>query len=153
MVELSQATLRVRLGGSGEPVLLLHGHPRTHVTWHMVAEALSSNFTVVCPDLRGFGQSTVPEDTKDHSNSSKCAKANDRMQLMQRFGFDRFAVAGHDRGSYTAFRLAMDHPRAVSRLVILDGFQSSKRLSVATRALPKPGGTGSSMPSKRYQNG
>lgn len=121
MIELPEATLRVRHGGSGPPVLLLHGHPRTHVTWHRVAPILARHHTVICPDLRGFGKSSIPNDAIDHAGSSKRAKARDCLALMRELGFDRFAVAGHDRGSYTAFRLAMDHPEAVSHLAILDG--------------------------------
>jgi len=121
MIDLPQATLRVRYGGSGPPVLLLHGHPRTHATWARVAPLLTQRHTVVCPDLRGFGQSSKPADTPDHAGSSKRAKARDCVALMRRLGFPRFALAGHDRGSYTAFRTAMDHPEAVTRLAILDG--------------------------------
>lgn len=120
-VKLPEATLRVRHGGSGSPVLLLHGHPRTHATWHRVAPLLAKNHYVVCPDLRGFGQSSKPEDTADHAGSSKRAKARDCIALMHHLGYERFAVIGHDRGSYTAFRTAMDHPKAVTHLGILDG--------------------------------
>lgn len=121
MIALAEATLRVRHGGSGPPVLLLHGHPRTHTTWYRVAPLLAAFHTVVCPDLRGFGQSSKPADTPDHSGSSKRAKARDCLALMRHLGFERFAIVGHDRGSYTAFRTAMDHPDAVSRLAVLDG--------------------------------
>jgi haloacetate dehalogenase len=120
-IEVPEATLRVRYGGSGPPVLLLHGHPRTHATWHKVAPPLAETHTVVCPDLRGFGKSSKPADTPDHALSSKRAKANDCVALMKQLGHERFAVVGHDRGAYTAFRLAMDHPEKVSQLVILDG--------------------------------
>ncbi len=120
-IDLPEARLRVRHGGSGPPVLLLHGHPRTHTTWHRVAPLLAPHFTVVCPDLRGFGQSSKPEDTPDHAGSSKRAKARDCVALMRRIGHGRFAVVGHDRGSYTAFRTAMDHPDAVTHLAVLDG--------------------------------
>jgi haloacetate dehalogenase len=120
-IELPEATLRVRHGGSGPPVLLLHGHPRTHTTWHRVAPILARRHTVVCPDLRGFGRSSKPADTPDHRGSSKRAKARDCVALMRRLGCERFAVAGHDRGSYTAFRTAMDHPQAVTHLAVLDG--------------------------------
>lgn len=120
-IELAEATLRVRHGGSGPPVLLLHGHPRTHTTWHRVAPLLAQAHYVVCPDLRGFGRSSKPEDTPDHRGSSKRAKARDGVALMRHLGFERFAVVGHDRGSYTAFRMAMDHPRAISHLAVLDG--------------------------------
>lgn len=119
-IELSQATLRVRYGGSGPPLLLLHGHPRTHTTWHRVAPLLAEHHTVVCPDLRGFGQSSKPPDQPEHQGSSKRAKARDCLELMRHLGHARFSVVGHDRGAYTAFRLAMDHPQAVQKLVILD---------------------------------
>jgi len=113
--------LRYRVGGSGPPVLLLHGHPRTHTTWHLVAPRLTAaGFTVVCPDLRGYGRSTSPPPQPDHAQASKRAMAGDVLELMRLLGHQRFAVAGHDRGSYVAFRLAMDHPAAVSRLAVLD---------------------------------
>jgi haloacetate dehalogenase len=117
MIELPEATLRVRHGGSGPPILLLHGHPRTHAAWHRVAPRLAEHHTVVCPDLRGFGQSSKPADTPDHAGSSKRAKARDCVALMQHLGFRHFAVAGHDRGSYTAFRTAMDHPDVVTPIL------------------------------------
>lgn len=120
-INLSEASLRVRFGGSGTPVLLLHGHPRTHVTWHRVAPLLAQHHTVVCPDLRGFGRSSKAHDTPDHSESSKRAKARDCVELMRYLGHEKFAVIGHDRGSYTAFRTAMDHPDSVTHLGILDG--------------------------------
>ena len=121
MIKLPGATLRVRRGGSGSPVLLLHGHPRTHATWHRVAPLLVKQHTVVCPDLRGFGQSSKPADAPNHVGSSKRAKAQDCIALMQYLGFNHFAVVGHDRGGYTAFRTAMDHPEAITRLAVLDG--------------------------------
>lgn len=121
MIDLPEATLRVRYGGSGPPLLLLHGHPRTHTTWHQVAPLLADSFTVICPDLRGFGQSSKPADPHDHEAFSKRAKARDCIALMDRLGFDKFRVAGHDRGSYAAFRLALDHPSRVLKLAILDG--------------------------------
>ena len=120
-IEVPDAILRVRYGGSGSPVLLLHGNPRTHTTWYGVAPLLTASHTVVCPDLRGFGQSSKPADTPDHSGSSKRAKARDCVALMKYLGFERFAIVGHDRGSYTAFRTAMDHPIAVTHLAVLDG--------------------------------
>ena len=120
MVELPDATLRVRIGGTGPPIMLLHGHPRTHTTWHKVAPLLARNFTVICPDLRGFGKSSKPQDTIDHQGSSKRAKGRDCIALMKVLGFDKFALVGHDRGAYTAFRAAMDHPDEIIKLVILD---------------------------------
>src|SRR4051812_41175550 len=120
-VELPEVTLRVRHGGSGPPVGLLHGHPRTHATWHRVAPGLAAAHTVVCPDLRGYGGSSKPATTADHAPYSKRAMAGDVVGLMRRLGHERFAVLGHDRGAYVAFRTAMDHPEAVTRLGVLDG--------------------------------
>lgn len=119
-IVVNHATLNVRYGGNGPPVLLLHGHPRTHMTWSKVAPLLAKQFTVVCPDLRGFGQSSVPVDTPDHAGSAKRAKAQDCVELMQRLGFPRFAIVGHDRGSYTAYRAALDFPHIITRLAVLD---------------------------------
>jgi len=113
--------LRVRSGGSGPPVVLLHGHPRTHTTWHRVAPQLvAAGHTVVCPDLRGYGRSTKPPTTPDHAPYSKRAMAGDVVALMRALGHERFAVVGHDRGSYVALRTALDSPDAVTRLAVLD---------------------------------
>jgi haloacetate dehalogenase len=112
-VSLGEVTLRVRHGGQGRPVVLLHGHPRTHTTWHRVAPELAGSFFVVCPDLRGYGQSTLPSDEPGHAQSSKRAMAGDIVALMRHLG--------HDRGALVAFRAAMDYPQAVERLVIMDG--------------------------------
>jgi len=119
-LDVGEVVLRVRHGGSGPPVLLLHGHPRTHATWHRVAPLLAGELTVVCPDLRGYGQSSKPPTTPGHEPYSKRAMARDCLALMRRLGHERFAVVGHDRGGYVAFRLALDHPAAVRRLVVLD---------------------------------
>ena len=119
-IVLGDVTLRVRHGGSGPPVLLLHGHPRTHVTWHRVAPLLAPHHTVVCPDLRGYGRSSKPPTVPDHSTYSKRAMAADMVALMRRLGHERFSVVGHDRGAYVAFRAALDHPEAIERLVIMD---------------------------------
>ena len=114
-------TLRVRIGGDGPPVVLLHGHPRTHTTWHRVAPLLSAaGHTVVCPDLRGYGRSSKPPTTDDHAPYSKRAMARDVVALMRGLGHQRFAVVGHDRGSYVALRTALDHPGAVTHLAVLD---------------------------------
>lgn len=127
-VELPEATLRVRHAGAGPPVLLLHGHPRTHATWWRVAPLLAASHTVVCPDLRGFGRSSKPQDAPDHAGSSKRAKARDCIALMRHLGFERFAAVGHDRGSYVAFRAAMDHPGTITRLAVLDGVPIAEAL-------------------------
>lgn len=120
-VDVGEAVLRVRHGGSGPPVLLLHGHPRTHATWHRVAPLLADRFSVVCPDLRGYGKSSKPPTDAEHSPYSKRAMAADMVALMRALGHDTFAVAGHDRGSLVAFRTAMDHPDAVTALIPMDG--------------------------------
>ncbi len=125
-------TLRVRHGGMGSPVVLLHGHPRTHTTWHLVAPLLvAAGHTVVCPDLRGYGQSSKPPTTADHAPYSKRAMANDVLTLMRRLGHERFAVVGHDRGSYVAMRLALDTPQAVTRLAVLDSVPIAEALDRA----------------------
>jgi haloacetate dehalogenase len=116
-----ERVLRVRHGGEGSPVVLLHGHPRTHTTWHRVAPVLAAGHHVVCPDLRGYGESTVPPTAPDHRQMSKREMAGDILRLMRALGHESFAVAGHDRGCYVAFRLALDSPEAVSRLVVMDG--------------------------------
>src|SRR5919107_1176573 len=113
--------MRVRVGGSGPPVVLLHGHPRTHTTWHRVAPRLAAaGHAVVCPDLRGYGRSSKPPTTEDHAPYSKRAMAGDVVRLMAYLGHDRFAVVGHDRGSYVAMRTAMDWPETVTHLAVLD---------------------------------
>jgi haloacetate dehalogenase len=115
------ARLRVRHGGGGPAVLLLHGHPRTHATWHRVAPLLvAAGHTVVCPDLRGYGRSSKPPTDPAHRPYSKRAMAADCLAVMRGLGHERFAVVGHDRGAYVATRLALDHPEAVSALSVLD---------------------------------
>jgi haloacetate dehalogenase len=121
--------LRVRTGGSGPPVVLLHGHPRTHTTWHRVAPQLvAAGHTVVCPDLRGYGRTSKPPTTGDHAPYSKRAMAGDVVALMRALGHGRFAVVGHDRGSYVAMRTAMDHPELVSHLAVLDSIPIAEAL-------------------------
>jgi haloacetate dehalogenase len=127
-VDVGEAELRVRHGGSGPPLLLLHGHPRTHTTWHRVAPLLAGDFTVVCPDLRGYGESSKPQTTDDHAPYSKRAMASDCVALMRSLGYERFAVAGHDRGALVAYRTALDHPEAVDRLVVMDGLPMIEHL-------------------------
>lgn len=119
-IDTGEADLRVRVGGEGPPLLLLHGHPQTHVMWHKVAPRLAHDFTVVTPDLRGYGESSKPETTPDHEPYSKRAMARDMVELMHQLGFEQFAVAGHDRGGRCAYRLALDHADRVVRLDVLD---------------------------------
>lgn len=107
-------------GGNGPPLLLLHGYPQTHVIWHKVAQQLAERYTVVCTDLRGYGDSSKPPGLPDHGNYSKRAMALDQVRLMEAFGFDRFAVVGHDRGGRVAHRMARDHRERITRLCVLD---------------------------------
>ncbi|MBI6912127.1 alpha/beta fold hydrolase [Pseudomonas palleroniana] len=113
-------SISYRKGGSGPGLLLLHGHPQTHVIWHKVAEQLAAHFTVVAADLRGYGDSSKPPANALHTNYSKREMARDSVELMRTLGFDSFSVLAHDRGARVAHRLALDHPRSVQRMVLLD---------------------------------
>jgi len=115
-----EVVINLRQGGNGPPILLLHGNPLTHVHWHLVAPRLAERFTVVTPDLRGYGDSSKPRGKNDHSNYSFRRMAQDQVEVMEHFGFHEFFVAGHDRGARTAHRMALDHPKKVSRLALLD---------------------------------
>jgi haloacetate dehalogenase len=112
--------INVVYAGSGPPVLLLHGYPQTHAMWHRVAPLLAERFTVVCPDLRGYGDSAKPPTDPSHEVYSKRTMAFDQLDVMRQLGHKRFAVVGHDRGARVARRLALDHPEAVSGLALLD---------------------------------
>ena len=120
MIETTGATIRVRTGGEGPPLLLLHGHPQTSAMWHLVAPRLAQHFTVVATDLRGYGGSSKPATLPDHSSYSKRAMALDQVEVMRQLGFERFSIAGHDRGARCAYRLALDHPDRVLKLAVLD---------------------------------
>ena len=112
--------LHGRIGGKGTPLLLLHGHPQTHAIWQRVAPALATRFTLVMMDLRGYGDSDRPASDAAHLAYSKREMARDAMEVMRHHGFDRFDVLAHDRGARVAHRLAMDHPQAAERLMLLD---------------------------------
>jgi haloacetate dehalogenase len=114
------ARLRVRSGGSGPPLLLLHGNPQTHAMWHRVAPRLAERFHVIAPDLRGYGGSQKFPATEDHAPYAKRAMAQDLILLMRALGHDTFLVAAHDRGARVAHRMALDHPHAVRRLCVMD---------------------------------
>lgn len=126
------ADINYAVGGRGPPLLLLHGNPLTHVSWHKVAPSLAERFTVVIPDLRGYGDSSKPDGGEDHSAYSFRAMAQDNVEVMRSLGFDRFQVAGHDRGARVAFRMALDAPEAVSRLAALDIVPTYELLSDVT---------------------
>ncbi|WP_410595064.1 alpha/beta hydrolase [Amycolatopsis sp. lyj-23] len=128
-VDVGEVTLRVRHGGSGPPVLLVHGHPRTHTTWHRVAPLLAGGFTVVCADTRGYGESGKPPTDEHHTPYSKRVMAADCVALMRHLGHEQFFVAGHDRGAYVATRLALDHPDVVRGAAILDAVPIGEALA------------------------
>jgi haloacetate dehalogenase len=119
-VETGSVRIRAAVGGSGPPLLLLHGHPQTHLTWHKIAPQLAKRFTVVATDLRGYGDSAKPPGGVGHVNYSKRALAKDQVEVMRSLGFPHFAVVGHDRGGRVAHRMALDHADAVERLAVLD---------------------------------
>lgn len=119
-VQTAGAVINVVSGGQGPPVLLLHGYPQTHMLWHKVAPRLAAEFTLVVADLRGYGDSSKPADGENHSNYSKRAMALDQVEVMSHFGFEKFAVVGHDRGGRVAHRMALDHPDRITKLAVLD---------------------------------
>jgi haloacetate dehalogenase len=131
-IKTSGALINVAIRGKGAPLLLLHGYPETHRMWHKVAPALADEFSVVCADLRGYGDSGKPEGTADHSNYSKRAMADDMIEVMAALGHQEFRIGAHDRGARVAYRLALDHPAAVKRLALLD--------IVSTKAVYEQGG-------------
>ena len=119
-LETERGTIHARVGGSGPPLLLLHGYPETHLMWHSCAPAPAERFTVVATDLSGYGDSLRPAPAADHAPHSKRALALDQLQAMASLGHERFAVAGHDRGGRVPYRMALDHPDRVSSLAVLD---------------------------------
>ena len=127
------AEIHVRTGGSGAPLLLLHGYPQTGVCWHKIAPALAEHFTLVIPDLRGYGHSSVPPSDAAHLNYSKRVMAADNVAVMRALGHERFMVLCHDRGARVGYRLTLDHPTCVERLVTLDIVPTWSAWADATR--------------------
>ena len=125
--EFRKSTLKVNgikinyvIGGSGPPILLLHGYPQTHFMWHKIASELSAHFTVVASDLRGYGDSDKPPSDKIHMPYSKKESGNDQVQLMEQLGFKKFQLVGHDRGGRVGHRMALDYPELIQKLVVMD---------------------------------
>ena len=119
-VKTSGAEINLVHAGSGPPLLLMHGAPQTHISMRLIAPELAKDHTVIVPDLRGYGDSSKPPDGEGHANYSKRAMALDQVEVMKSFGFDKFAVVGHDRGGRVGHRMALDHPEKVTRLAVLD---------------------------------
>ncbi|MGI9334927.1 MAG: alpha/beta fold hydrolase [Gammaproteobacteria bacterium] len=119
-IRTGEAELHVRLGGAGPPLLLLHGYPQTHACWHAVAPALARHYSLVMPDLRGYGDSHGPPPDPAHERYSKRTMAMDMIELMLELGHERFALAGHDRGGRVGYRLALDHPQCIERFAAID---------------------------------
>lgn len=119
-IDVAGVRIHLRHAGSGPPLLLLHGNPLTHVSWHKIAPRLAEDFTVVATDLRGYGDSSKPPGGDDHAGYSFRAMAEDQLGVMRSLGFTRFKVCGHDRGGRVAHRMALDHPKAVEKVAFLD---------------------------------
>ncbi len=122
-IQTSGATIHTLRGGSGPPLLLIHGYPQTHVEWHKIAGRLAQDHTVVMTDLRGYGDSSKPPGggaADNHVTYSKRAMALDQIEVMKTLGFDRFAVVGHDRGARVTWRMAVEHPQAITRAAVID---------------------------------
>ncbi|WP_429951732.1 alpha/beta fold hydrolase [Comamonas sediminis] len=136
-VPVNGTVIRCRVGGSGPALLLLHGHPQTHVMWHRVAPALAETFTVVCADLRGYGDSARPGASPHHAAYSKRTMAQDMADLMTSLGHQQFRLAAHDRGARVAHRLLLDHPARVQRAMLLDIAPTLAMYEQTTQAFAK----------------
>jgi haloacetate dehalogenase len=134
-IDTSGATINGVKGGSGPPILLLHGWPQTLAEWHIVAPQLAKDFTIVATDLRGYGDSSKPADGTNHAGYSKREMARDQVEVMERLGFTKFALVGHDRGGRVAHRLTLDHPDRVTKLAVLDIVPTHKIYSTVTKQL------------------
>lgn len=134
-VATSGASINFVQGGSGPPLLLLHGYPQTHVMWHKVAPRLAQDFTVIASDLRGYGDSGKPSGDPEHLAYSKRAMAQDQVDVMEQLGYAAFFLAGHDRGARVAHRMARDHPQRVRKLALLDIIPTREMFSIVNKEM------------------
>ena len=134
-IETSGATINLMKGGDGPPLLLLHGYAQTHVMWHKIAPRLAQDFTVVVPDLRGYGDSSKPQGDPEHLNYSKRARAQDQAEVMGRLGFESFLLVGHDRGARVSHRLAKDHAHRVRKLAVLDIIPTHRMFQIVNKEM------------------
>ena len=134
-IETSGTTINLVTGGSGPPLLLLHGYPQSHVMWHKIAPRLAQDFTVVAPDLRGYGDSGKPVGDPDHMNYSKRVLAQDQVDVMAALGFDQFLLVGHDRGARVSHRLTKDHPQRVQKLTTLDIIPTRRMFQIVNQEM------------------
>lgn len=133
-IRTTETNINVLTGGSGPPLLLLHGYPQTHVMWHEIAGALARDFSVVMTDLRGYGDSDKPPGGANHETYAKRTMARDQVEVMTQLGFERFAVVGHDRGGRVAHRMALDHGERVSKIAVLDIVPTHELYRVVTKS-------------------
>ena len=133
-INTSGAVIHLVKGGNGYPLLLLHGYPETHLMWHKIVPRLAQKFTVIVPDLRGYGDSSKPKGDPDHYNYSKRAMAQDMVEVMEQLGFEEFFVVGHDRGARVGHRMTLDHARQVRKLAVLDIAPTYKMYMTADKA-------------------
>jgi haloacetate dehalogenase len=134
-IQTGGAAIQAVWGGQGPPLLLLHGHPQSHVEWHKVAPELAKEFTVVAADLRGYGDSSKPADGVNHAGYSKRAMAQDQVEVMRHLGFERFAIVGHDRGGRVAHRMMLDHADRITKGAVIDIVPTYKVYHSVTKEL------------------
>ncbi len=134
-IETGETAINLVKGGSGPPLLLLHGYPQTHAMWHKVAPLLAKDFTVVAPDLRGYGDSGKPPGGPEHVNYSKRAMARDQVEVMEQLGFESFLLVGHDRGARVSHRLTKDHPQRVQKLALLDIIPTREMFRIVSKEM------------------